>query len=189
MDVFFSPWSVETGMMVFGVIGDHDHPAARADAVASQTFHEREKGLTIELACFTAKQKSPVSQSHRAKISHAAPRGSMQQDGVLGFRRNPHLATGDVLLEVHLVGSPEILRRILHQRLEFFYAPSAVPDRPGPSVDAACVAESPVVGISAGTALPPGQSHTVAQSKPKGSCRPTDFRPVPCRGAYGEGRY
>src|SRR6202008_1102673 len=59
-------------------------------------------------------------QSHRTKISHAAPRGSMQQDRVLGFWRNPHLASGAVLLEVHLVGSPEIHGRILHQRLEFF---------------------------------------------------------------------
>src|SRR5258708_37333300 len=44
----------------------------------------------------------------------------MQQDRVLGFRRNPHLASRAVLLEVHLVGSPEIYSRILHQRLEFF---------------------------------------------------------------------
>src|SRR5258708_15269064 len=44
----------------------------------------------------------------------------MEQARVLGFRRNPHLASGAVLLEVHLVGSPEIHGRILHQRLEFF---------------------------------------------------------------------
>src|SRR5258708_20435444 len=44
----------------------------------------------------------------------------MEQARVLGFRRNPHLASGAVLLEVHLVGSPEIHGRILHQPLEFF---------------------------------------------------------------------
>src|SRR6202022_3049935 len=70
--------------------------------------------------CFTTKQKFPVTQSYRAKISHAASRGRMQQDRVLGFRRNPHLASRTVLLEVHLVGSPEIYSRIHHQRLEFF---------------------------------------------------------------------
>src|SRR5664280_3476109 len=42
----------------------------------------------------------------------------------------------------------------------FFYAPSAVPDRPGQFGGAACAAESPVAGTSAGTASPPSQSHT-----------------------------
>jgi hypothetical protein len=52
---------VEKGMMIFGVIGDHHHPAPSADAVAPQAFHERKEGCAIELACFTAKQKLPVS--------------------------------------------------------------------------------------------------------------------------------
>src|ERR1035437_966965 len=176
-------------MMVFGVIGDHHHPAAGADAMASEAFHEREKGRAIELAVFTAKQKFPVSESHRAKISHAAPRGSMQQDRVLGFRRNPHLASGAVLLEVHLVGSPEIHARILHQRLEFFLCAFCRSGSACAIWGAACAAESPVAGTSAGTASPPSQSHTARQSRPPGSCRPTKFRPAPYRAAYGEGRY
>src|ERR1035437_6372593 len=92
-DMFFSPWPVEKGMMVFGVIGDHHYPATGSDAVAAQAFHECEKGRAIELTCFAAKQKLPISQPHRTKISDAASRGSMQQDRVLSFRRNPHLAS------------------------------------------------------------------------------------------------
>jgi hypothetical protein len=66
--------------MVFDVIGDYHRPAASADALASEAFHKPEEGDAIESAGFTAKQEFPVSEPYRAKISHAAPRGSMQQE-------------------------------------------------------------------------------------------------------------
>ncbi len=78
------------------------------------------KVAPLNLPASPAKQELSVPQSHRAKVSHAAPRGGMQQDRVLGFRWNPHLASRAMLLEVHLVGGPEIYRTVLHQRLEFF---------------------------------------------------------------------
>src|SRR5665811_549964 len=110
-------------------------------------------------------------------------------NGILGFRRNPHLAAGTMLLEMHFVRGPEIHGLVLHQRLEFFYAPSAVQDRLGQCWGAACAAESPTAGTDAGTDALPGQSHTLPQSRPPGSCRPIESQPIPYRGASGEERH
>ena len=131
------------------------------------------KVAPLNLSVSRQKLKSPVPQPHCAEVSDAAPRRSVQQNRVFGLRRNPHLAPGTMLLEVHFVGGPEIHRLVGHQRLEFFYAPSAVPGRLGRCWDAACAAESPTAGTAAGTAVPPGQSHIRVQSRPPASCRPT----------------
>ena len=110
--VFFSPGFVETGMMIFGIIGDHHHPTTSSDAAAAKDSDEREEGEAVEFAHLAAEEKLPVAKPHRGKVSHAVPRGCMQQDGILGFRWDPHLASRAMLLEVHLVHSPEIHLRI-----------------------------------------------------------------------------
>jgi hypothetical protein len=85
-----------------------------------KVFKNAKKLAPLNLPVSRQKQKFPVSPSHLAKIAYAAPCRPVQQDRVLGFLRNLHLASRTVLLEVHLVGCPEIYRRIFHQRLEFF---------------------------------------------------------------------
>ena len=54
--VFFSPWPMKKGMMVFGVIGNHHHPAASADAVARRLFMNAKKLALLNL---------PVSRQNR----------------------------------------------------------------------------------------------------------------------------
>ena len=82
-----------------------------------------------------------------------------------------------LLLEVHFVRSPEIHRRILHQRLEFFLCAFCAPDPLAQSGDAVCAGESAVAGTNAGIALPPNRSGNAGQSKPPRFFRPTDFQP------------
>src|SRR5271157_2060801 len=106
--------------MVLGVVRDHHHATAAADAGLVKLFHKFKKGQTVELVRLPAKLEAPIAQPHGAKISHAVPGGMMPQHRVLGFRRHPHPATGTVLLEVHFVGGPQVYRSIGHQRLEFF---------------------------------------------------------------------
>src|ERR1035438_2265195 len=103
-------------MMISRVVSDDNHSAPRSDAGAAKVFHERKKGRAVEFACFPAELESPVPQPHGAEVSHTAPRGSVQQDRIFGLRRNPHLAAGTVLLEVHFVRGPDIYVLAPHQR-------------------------------------------------------------------------
>jgi hypothetical protein len=89
--VFFSPPFVKPSVVVFGIVGDDNHAAPCSDARSPQAFHELEKGRAVELVCLTAKLKLSIPQSHSGKVSYAVPRWRVQQDRVLGFRRNPHL--------------------------------------------------------------------------------------------------
>jgi hypothetical protein len=97
---------VKPSVVVLGVVGDYHYAASRSDARSPEMFHELEEGRTVELVRLTAKLKLSIPQSHRSKVSYAMPRWRVQQDRVLGFRRNPHLAPRTMLLEVHFVGSP-----------------------------------------------------------------------------------
>jgi hypothetical protein len=47
--VFFSPLLMKPGVMVLGVVGDHNHSAAGSDASAPETFHESKEGRSVEL--------------------------------------------------------------------------------------------------------------------------------------------
>src|SRR5712691_11252180 len=107
-------------MMISGIVSDDNHSAPGSDAGAAKAFHERKEGRAIEFVRFPAELESPVPQPHGAEVSHTAPRGSVQQDRIPGLRRNPHLAAGTMLLEMHFVRGPEIHGLVLHQRLEFF---------------------------------------------------------------------
>src|SRR5260370_10649656 len=107
-------------MMKSRVVSDEHHSAPGSDAGAAKAFNKRKEGHAVKFVNFPAELESPVSQLHCAEVSHTAPRGSVQQNRIFCLRRNPHLAAGTMLLEMHFVRSPEIHGLVLHQRLEFF---------------------------------------------------------------------
>jgi hypothetical protein len=106
--VFVSPRLMKQGVMVFGIVGDYNHPATGSDTDAPEALHESKESRAIELAGLTTELKSSVPQPHSTKVSNAVPCRSVQQNGVFGFWRNPHPASGAMLLEVHFVDGPEI---------------------------------------------------------------------------------
>ncbi len=177
--MFFSPVPVNTGMMVFGVIGDYHHAAAGSDAGAAKGSDEREEGGAIELAYLAGKEKLPVAKPHRGRVSHGVPGGSMQQDGILVsggihiWHREPCCWKCTSSVAQRSTAGSSI------SAWSFFYAPFAVPDPLAQSGDAVCVSESPVAGTNADIALPPNRSCTAGQSKPPRFFRPTDFPPNP----------
>jgi len=111
---------VKTGVVIFGVVGNHYDATSGSDADASQTPHEFEKGRRVEPVGLSAKPELPVPQAHGAEVSYAAPGGVMQQNGIFGFRWHPHQTPRPVLLEMDFVGGPQIDSIVLLQRLKFF---------------------------------------------------------------------
>jgi len=109
---FLPPVPVESGMVVFGVVGNHHHPSRRAGAQRAKVFQELPAGDGIELAGLAPEEEFAVAQADRPEVAHALPGGVMEQNRVLGFARDPHPAARAVLLKVHFVHGPKINRGI-----------------------------------------------------------------------------
>src|SRR5208283_2407742 len=107
-------------MVIPGIVGDHDDPSRSRGAGAVEGFQEDKKGSTVELVRLAMKEELAVTKPNRTKVTDAAASGMMEQNRVLGLRRNPHLAARTMLLKMHLVGCPQVHLRIGHQCLEFF---------------------------------------------------------------------
>jgi hypothetical protein len=87
--VLFSPGQMRSGVMVLGVVADHDDsPAFRCTGLV-QEFEELPKGFAIEPARFAAAEKVAVAEPHGAEVSHAAPGRVMVDNRIFDFRRDP----------------------------------------------------------------------------------------------------
>ena len=164
-------------MVIAGIVGDHDHPSRSRGAGPVEGFQEDKEGSTVELVGLAMKEELAVAKPNRTKVTYAAASRMMEQNRVLGLRRDPHLTARTMLLKMHLVGCPQVHLRIGYQRLEFFYAPSGVADPPAPPWDAVCVNGIPIVETLSGTGAPPSGLHTVVRSMRTRPCRPIDCPP------------
>src|SRR5260370_37277511 len=99
---------MKEGVIIHSVVGDDDYAAASSQAGAAKAFEERKESHPIELARLAAEVEFSVPQSHSAKVSDTAPCGSVQQNGIFGFRRDSHLAAGTLLVKVHFFDSPVV---------------------------------------------------------------------------------
>jgi len=109
---FLPPVPVESGMVVFRVVGNHYHPSGRTGAGRPKVFQELPAGEGVELAHLSPEKEPSIAQADGPEVAHTLPGGVMEQDGILGFGRDPHPAARAVLLKMHFVHSPEINRRI-----------------------------------------------------------------------------
>ena len=107
-----SPVLVQSGMVVFRVVGNDHGSSSRADANPVKVFQELPAGRGVELACLPPEEESAVAQADRAKVTHALSGGMMEQDGVFDFRRHPHPAARAVLLKMDFVHRPKVNRGI-----------------------------------------------------------------------------
>src|SRR5271168_3410512 len=107
----FAPRLMQQRVMILGVVGDDDYAATSSETGTAKAFEEGKEGHPIELARLAAEVEFSIPQSHSAKVSDIAPCGSVQQNGIFGFRRDPHLTAGTMLLKVHFVDRPEVHRR------------------------------------------------------------------------------
>jgi hypothetical protein len=108
--VFVSPRLMKQGVMVFGIVGDYNHPATGSDTDAPEALHESKESRAIELAGLTTELKSSVPQPHSTKVSNAVPCRSVQQNGVFRFLEESTSCIGS-----HAAGSA--LRRWPRDRL------------------------------------------------------------------------
>ena len=100
--------------MILRVVADHEHAAAGDDAGFLKQFEKRPEGLSVESSGLTPEYKLTVSQADGGEVADALSCRVMLDDGILGFRRDPHAATRPLLLEMHFVQRPQIHRAVFH---------------------------------------------------------------------------
>ena len=116
----FPPAPVKARMVVLRVVRDHHHPSPCGGGLVSNLTGKREEGLGVEFAGLLAKDEFAVPEPDGAKVSDALSGREMPEDRVFRLGRDPHTTAGAVLLEMDLVGGPEVYGRHSHQRFEFF---------------------------------------------------------------------
>ena len=106
------PFPVKSGVVVLRIVGNHHHPSSDASAGCPKVFQELSAGDGVELAPLSPEKESAVAQADSPEVAHTLARGMMEQDGILGFGRDPHPAARAVLLKMHFVHGPEINPRV-----------------------------------------------------------------------------
>jgi hypothetical protein len=110
--LLLSPVPVQSGVVIFRVVGNHHHASIRASTDGPKILQKLPAGQGVELARLAPKEELAVAQADRSIIAHALPSGLMKQHGVLGFRRDPQPTARTVLFKMHLNHGPEINPRV-----------------------------------------------------------------------------
>ena len=105
-------------MMPTAIIQDQDHFPTVA-AITQELAQEGLKGFGVEARSLGGDQDSLLC-ADRAEHAHVLAGGSMKQDGVDLFGRDPHPAASPVLLEMTLVLEPKVNLFLAGQEMEFF---------------------------------------------------------------------
>lgn len=95
-------------MVVFGIVANGDYFSVWAGAGRFQLLEKIPEGLGIEFPLFASDDEFAVAQAHRPEVADALTCRMVKANWIVDFWRDPHLATGAILLKMHLVQSPEI---------------------------------------------------------------------------------
>jgi hypothetical protein len=177
------PLLMQRRVMISRIIRDHDDSPAGTGTDLPEMPKEMKACLGIKASCLTPVHQFAVSQADSAKVADTLSRRMMQQNRVFGLRRNPHPTSGTVLLEVNLIHRPEIHVFASCQPAKFFLPGPDPQDWHWRSEVSASASETRVAGTPVGIVGCPGSHPTRVSRTPKGSCRPTNSRPVQNRWA------
>lgn len=174
----FSPLLVQAGVVVTGVVDNHDNGPARVAADTFDLLEEIPAGIGVEHAFRSGHNKFAIPKSHRTEIADALAGWGVQADGIGHFRWNPHSAARSMLLKMHFIHCPQIEIILARQDAEFFYARFAIRDWIWRPVAAVCAAENLIGETIADTDEPSASLRAFGQDTPTASVHPTSVSVV-----------
>ena len=166
-----SPFFVHGSVVIFGVVNNDSHPAARSHAGGVQASKECPSRNRIKLPFFSGKAKFAITKANGTEVSHAFSGGVVEKNRIFHFRGNPHDAPGAMLLEMDFINCPNVIARA-DEPLQFFYMPSGPQGRHGRSEASAFVCETRVGGKASGTAALSGPRQSGSSQSWRASCHP-----------------
>ena len=165
------PFFVHGGVVVFGVVNNDSHLAARPDAGGVQASEECPSRNRIKLPFLPGKAEFAIAQANRTKVAHAFSRRVMEKNRIFHFRGNPHDAPGAMLLEMDFINCPNVIARA-DEPLQFFYMPSGPRGRHGRSEASAFACETRVGGKASGIAALSDPRRIGSSQSWRASCHP-----------------
>lgn len=123
------PGLEQRGMMPSSIVGNHHHFPSWPGMTKEQLKEDLER-LGVE-GLFLESHQTSISWTDSSENSHGFSGWGMKEHGINRLRRNPHPATGTVLLEMAFVGKPDIQVISSGPALEFFYMQPLPPGLPG----------------------------------------------------------
>src|SRR6266568_4520977 len=185
-----SPLCVKLGMVILGIIRDHDHPVPGPTAAPVQLAKKIPGGHRVKAGGFTLEQKLSISQTHGAEIANTFASGVVKQHRVVHLGWNPHSGAGTVLLKMNFINRPQVNGWIFCQCAEFFYAWLGPVGQLERLTGAACAAESPTGETASGTDAPLVPLRTSVPSSGRAFCHPKRRRlPLPSRPEFASRRF
>jgi len=76
---------VKSGVVVFGIVGNHHHAPGRSGGGSPKVFQKPPASDGVEFARLTPEEQFAVAQAHGAEIADTPSRGMVEQHRVLGF--------------------------------------------------------------------------------------------------------
>jgi hypothetical protein len=95
-------------MVVFGIVSNNDYASGASRTDLAEVLKEGVECHGVEPFLLSSEKQFPVAQPDSAKVTHAFSCWMMQQHRVFLLRGYPHPATRPILLEMDLIGRPEI---------------------------------------------------------------------------------
>src|SRR5579862_8775971 len=166
------PLGMQLGMVILGVIGNHDHPASSPATAVAQLAQKVPGSHRVKAVGFALEEKLSISQTDGAKIADALASWMVKNHWVVHLGRNPHSGARTVLLKMDFINRPQINRGVSCQSAEFFYAWLVLAGQLERLEGAACAGESPVGETTSGTDAPLTPRRTCAPSSGRGFCHP-----------------
>ena len=78
MGVVFPPRSVQTGVVITGIVRDDHNPSPGSATGGAELLEKLQEARPIEFAGFLTEHKAPIAQAHGPEIAHALAGGGMQ---------------------------------------------------------------------------------------------------------------
>ncbi|MGB2678435.1 MAG: hypothetical protein WAN12_15225 [Candidatus Acidiferrum sp.] len=75
--MFLPPVSMKPGMVIPGIVGDHDDPSRSSGAGAVEGFQEDKEGGAVALVRLAMEEELAVAKPYGTKVAYAAASGMM----------------------------------------------------------------------------------------------------------------
>jgi len=101
-----SPFLMDFGMVISGIINNYHYSAARFSAFQPEVPKEAQERLGIKTCFLSLEDEFTIAQTHRPKVADATMSRMMQDYRVPILWRHPHATARTVLLETDFVHGP-----------------------------------------------------------------------------------
>jgi hypothetical protein len=182
-----APVEMEGGVMILGIIHDNNDLAPTTSGEPLESTQKVPTGLSVKAALWLKRDQPTVGDSYRAEIADAFASRRVLAGGITNLRKDPHLATIAVLLEMDFVYLPRLDLISARQALEYFLLPPALAGRTGQFLGEVCANEIRVAETAVGIVGHVARCQISSRENSTEECRPKAAPAIHSRPDFSSG--